>query len=253
MLLLIDIGNTNTHAGLSDKGGVGQARNFPTAGWFDNTAQVLLRQFIAQAPLEGLAICSVVPSAVAPLLKFAEAQRIGKVFELKSDNLSLIGMDYPQPATVGADRLANAVAACVHYNAPCISIDFGTAVTVDVVSRQKKFMGGIIAAGLAVMTDYLHEKTSLLPKVQFQEVSTAIGKSTEQAILIGAVTGYRGLIRELLAQVKTELRAPDIPVIATGGYAPLMAARLPEITYTFAHLTLEGLRLEWLSHHGAPG
>lgn len=252
MLLLIDIGNTNTHAGLSDKAGVSQTRNLPTVGWFDNTAQILLKQFIGNKTIEGLAVCSVVPLAVPPLLSFAQAHTIAKTHELKADNLSLLGMDYPLPATLGGDRLANAVAACVHFGAPCMAVDFGTAMTIDVVSRDKKFIGGIIAPGISVMTDYLHEKTSLLPKVPFQEVVTAIGKSTEQAIQIAAFTGYRGLVRELIAQVKAELRAPDIPVVATGGYAASMAACLPEVTHTVPHLTLEGLRLEWQARYGAP-
>ena len=95
------------------------------------------------------------------------------------------------------------------------------------------------------MTDYLHEKTALLPKIRIREVGSAIGKSTEQAMLIGAVHGYRGLIRELIAELKRELKVRRLPVVATGGYAKLIGARLPEITAVEPLLTLEGLRLVW--------
>jgi type III pantothenate kinase len=104
-------------------------------------------------------------------------------------------------------------------------------------------VGGIIAPGLSVMTNYLHEKTALLPKIQIRDIRTAIGKTTEDAMLVGAVHGYRGLVRELIAELKRELRAPKLPVVATGGYAKLIAARLPEIVAVAPDLTLEGLRL----------
>ena len=125
-------------------------------------------------------------------------------------------------------------------------VDFGTAVTFDVVDKRGDYVGGIIAPGLAAMTDYLHEKTALLPKIKIREVRAVIGKNTEQAMLIGAVHGYRGLIRELASELKRELKSPRLPVVATGGYAKLMAAKLPEITAVVPLLTLEGLRLLWL-------
>jgi type III pantothenate kinase len=109
------------------------------------------------------------------------------------------------------------------------------------VDRRGKYVGGIIAPGLSAMTDYLHEKTALLPKIQIRDTRAIIGKSTEQAMLIGAVQGYRGLIRELLKALRQELGARRLPAIATGGYARLIAAKLPEITSVRPHLTLEGL------------
>jgi type III pantothenate kinase len=93
------------------------------------------------------------------------------------------------------------------------------------------------------MTDYLHEKTALLPKINIRETKGVVGKSTEEAMLIGAVHGYRGLVRELIGELKRELRVKKLPVVATGGYAKLMAAKLPEISAVAPDLTLEGLRL----------
>ena len=87
-------------------------------------------------------------------------------------------------------------------------------------------IGGIIAPGLAAMTNYLHEKTALLPKIEIRDIATAIGKSTEQAMLVGAVHGYRGLVRELIAELKRELHARKLPVVATGGYARLIGHTL---------------------------
>ncbi len=124
-------------------------------------------------------------------------------------------------------------------------VDFGTAVTFDVVDRRGNYVGGVIAPGLAVMTEYLHEKTALLPRIKIREEKAVVGKDTEQAMRIGAVHGYRGLIRELIADLKRDLREAHLPVIATGGYARLMAAKLPEITAIEPLLTLEGLRLVW--------
>ena len=130
-----------------------------------------------------------------------------------------------------------------------VVVDFGTAVTFDVINRAGNYTGGIIAPGLAAMTDYLHEKTALLPRIKIREIKTSIGRSTEEAMLIGAVHGYRGLIRELIAELKRELKVKRLPVVATGGYARLLAAKLPEITAIDALLTLEGLRLTWESSH----
>ena len=124
-------------------------------------------------------------------------------------------------------------------------VDFDTAVTFDVVNGMGNYIGGIIAPGLSAMTDYLHEKTALLPRIKIREVSAAIGKNTEQAMLIGAVHGYRGLIRGLLQNLKAELKVRRLPVVATGGCAELVAGKMPEITAIQPNLTLEGLRLNW--------
>ena len=115
------------------------------------------------------------------------------------------------------------------------------------VDARGDYVGGIIAPGLAAMTDYLHEKTALLPKIRIREIRSVVGRSTEQAMLIGAVHGYRGLVRELIAELKRKLKTRHLPVVATGGYAKLIAASLPEITAVDPLLTLEGLRLAWLA------
>jgi type III pantothenate kinase len=173
------------------------------------------------------------------------------VLALTARTVAGLDIDYPRPETIGPDRLANALAARHHFGAPVVVLDFGTAVTLDVVDRRGRYVGGIIAPGLAAMTDYLHEKTALLPRIRIREVEHAIGRSTEEAMIIGAVHGYRGLVRQLIGELRRELRVRRLPLIATGGYARLMADRLPEITAVAPELTLEGLRLVWAARRGS--
>jgi len=270
MLLLFDIGNTNTHVGLADGRRLGKQCDIPTAGWFDGAAAKRLGKFIGRAGIDGAALCSVVPRATPLVRKFLAQlgapgtdpvrrkirDRAGvmpgvRVLELTPETLAGVGIDYPRPKTIGPDRLANAVAARHHFGAPVVVVDFGTAVTFDVVNRAGDYAGGIIAPGLAAMTDYLHEKTALLPRIKIREIKTSIGRSTEEAMLIGAVHGYRGLVRELIIELKRELKVKRLPVVATGGYARLIAARLPEISAVEPALTLEGLRLTWEAAHAS--
>ncbi len=156
-----------------------------------------------------------------------------------------ITVDFPDPSTIGADRLANAAAViAIHETAPAIVVDFGTAVTFDIISSARAYIGGVIAPGLDVMTDYMHDRTALLPKIDLTEPPAAIGKSTVDAMLSGAVHGYRGLVKEILEQIESELESDQTPVIvATGGYAELIAEGLPKINSVDPYLTLEGLRI----------
>ncbi|MBI3417774.1 MAG: type III pantothenate kinase [Verrucomicrobia bacterium] len=248
MILIFDIGNTHTHLGLANAKRVLRQANIPTASWFDETADALVKKFLSRSNVEGAALCSVVPRAT-PLIQRA-AKRFWKVdcLPLTPQTIRGVGIDYPKPETIGPDRLANAVAAKHHFGAPVVVVDFGTAVTFDVVNRAGNYAGGIIAPGLSAMTSYLHEKTALLPAIEIRETSAVIGKSTSEAMLVGAVHGYRGLVRELIGELKRELKCPRLPVIATGGCAKLIAAKLPEITTVSPLLTLEGLRLVWIAH-----
>lgn len=248
MILLFDIGNTNTHVGLANERRVRRQTDIPTAAWFDGTAPAQLRRFVGKASLQGAALCSVVPRATLRVKRAARELWKLPCLELTPRTLRGVGIDYPKPHSIGPDRLANAVAARRRFGAPVVVIDFGTAVTFDVVDRRGNYVGGIIAPGLAAMTEYLHDRTALLPRIKIREVKRAIGKSTEEAMLVGAVHGYRGLIRELLMELKRELKTKRLPVVATGGYAKLIAAEMPEISAVDAALTLEGLRLTWLAN-----
>ena len=247
MILLFDIGNTHTHIGLADDRSVRKQTDISTLAWFGGSAAGLVEKFVGKASVTGAVLCSVVPRATPCVKKFVRATWRLNALELNAKTLRGVGIDYPKPASIGADRLANAVAARRRFGAPVVVVDFGTAVTFDVVNARGNYVGGIIAPGLSAMTNYLHEKTALLPKIEIREIKTSIGKSTEEAMLIGAVHGYRGLVRELIANLKRELRVETLPVIATGGYAKLIAAKLPEISAVEPDLTLEGLRQIWLA------
>jgi type III pantothenate kinase len=245
MILLFDIGNTHTHIGLANARRIVKQADIPTANWFNGAAAKLVGKFVGRARLDGAALCSVVPRATPFVRKTVRAVWNLDALELTPKTLRGVGIDYPKPNSIGPDRLANAVAARHHFGAPVVVVDFGTAVTFDVVNAHGNYAGGIIAPGLAAMTDYLYEKTALLPRIKIREIGGVIGKSTEQAMLIGTVHGYRGLVRELIAELKRELKAKHLPVVATGGYAQLIASKLPEISIVEPNLTLEGLRLVW--------
>ena len=248
MLLLIDIGNTHTHVGCGDQKKSRPLFDLPTGEWQDGKNRLRLSQLVASAEYSGACFCSVVPKASVSALSALGDIVNGPVIQLTPTTLRGVGIRYPRPESIGQDRLANAVAVSHHFGHPAVVVDFGTAVTFDVVDRSGDYIGGIITPGLAAMTDYLHEKTALLPKITIREPKGVIGKNTEQAMLIGAVRGYRGLVRSLIAEIKLELGAKILPVVATGGYAALMAKRIPEITSVRPGLTLEGLRLTALAH-----
>ena len=248
MILLRDIGNTHTHLGLAHPRRVVRQTDIPTAAWVTREAAGLIARFVGREPPEGAALCSVVPRATPKVQRLLRRQWHLDPLVLTPETARGIGIDYPKPASIGPDRLANAVAARHYFGAPVVVLDFGTALTFDVVDRRGNYVGGVIAPGLSAMTDYLHEKTALLPRITIRDVNAAIGRSTRQAMLIGAVHGYRGLVHEVIAELKRELRCRRLPVVATGGYARLLAAKLDEITAVRPQLTLEGLRLVWIGH-----
>jgi type III pantothenate kinase len=252
MILLIDVGNTNTHLGLANARRVTRQSGIRTALWSGTHAKARLRTFVRHARVDAVVMCSVAPQ-VTPLLRKTLRQLWSlEALELTAKTRTGLGIDYPRPETIGPDRLANALAARDRFGAPVVVVDFGTAVTFDVVNSAGNYAGGIIAPGLAAMTEYLHEKTALLPRITIREIKSPIGRSTEQAMLVGAVHGYRGLIRELLLELRRELKTRRLPVVATGGYARLMSAKLPEITAVQPNLTLEGLRLVWRANAPCP-
>ncbi|MCS7338019.1 MAG: type III pantothenate kinase [Verrucomicrobiae bacterium] len=248
MVLLIDIGNTNTHIGLGDAARVQRRTEFPTAVWSGARAESYLKRFVKDAQLDGAAVCSVVPQATVLARRILRRLRILPVFELTARTVRTIGIEYPKPSTIGPDRLANAAAARHRFGAPVVAIDFGTAVTIDVVDQQGNFVGGIIAPGLDALLCAMHERTALLPRVQFRKVSRAIGRSTKEAMLLGAQYALTGLVHEALVAIKRELGTEQLQVVATGGCARLLCHNLRELTALVPDLTLEGLRLQWFAN-----
>ena len=249
MIALLDIGNTHTHIGVANSRRVLRHADVLTQEWRTGASESAAVRFLGKQRLTGAILCSVVPNVTPLVANFLWTKFRLSCMELTARTVLGVGIDYPKPETIGPDRLANAVAVKHHFGAPSVVVDFGTAVTFDVVDGAGNYIGGIIAPGLNAMTDYLHEKTALLPRIRIREVSAAVGKNTEQAMLIGAVKGYRGLIRELVGELRRAMRCRRLPVVATGGYARLISSKLPEITAVEPLLTLEGLRLVWKAGH----
>jgi type III pantothenate kinase len=233
--LLIDVGNGRTKFGLASRTEIQEQRDLPTGG----LSPAELREALEGWAFDRVVTSSVVPAATEKLRTYFE-----KMLVLRYDIPLGIGITYPKPETIGADRLANAVALAYLYSAPGIVIDFGTAVTFDIVDASAAYVGGVIAPGLRLMTDYLHERTALLPQVDLHEPSHAIGKSTVEAILSGAAHGYRGMVRGILEALRQEMgNPPSLRVVATGGDAAWIASAMPEIEMVDEDLTLHGLRL----------
>jgi type III pantothenate kinase len=188
-----------------------------------------------------IVVCSVVPAKNSAIRQAAGTTKI--LWLGPKANLG-VKIEYPRPKLIGADRLANAAAVAKLYGYPAIVVDFGTAVTFDIISAAGAYIGGVIAPGLEAMTNFLYQRTALLPRLSLREPNHAVGKSTREAMISGAVYGYRGLVCEIIAQIKDEqFRGQKVKVIATGGYARLIAARVPTIKSIHPNLTLEGLRL----------
>lgn len=234
--LLVDNSNTRTKFALGDRNGLKDWRGvLATAEISPQT----IAQVTCGVEFSATIVCSVVPEKAAILREYFAAR--GPVHFL--DHQSPLGMaiDYPCSAQIGADRLANAAGVLTRHGAPAIVVDFGTAVTFDVISSQPAYCGGVIAPGLGAMSGYLTRRTALLPTIELEEPASAIGKSTIEAMQAGAVFGYRGLVKEIIARIRLEL--PGTPVIvATGGDAELIARGVPEIDTVDADITLDGLR-----------
>ena len=235
MQLLIDVGNGRTKFGLASSEAILERREYATR----ELSPDAVREVVLGWQFESAVICTVVPKVLPAFHEVFGHQLI----ELRHDTPLGIGIRYPKPESIGPDRLANAVALAHMHGAPGIVIDFGTAVTFDILSADKCYIGGVIAPGLRLMTDYLHERTALLPRVDLREPVSAIGQSTEEAILAGAAIGYRGMVEGILEALKQELGGQGIRIVATGGDAEWIISGMGEDIITDPDLTLHGLRL----------
>jgi len=236
--LLIDISNSYAKFAFASRTRVSAPARIATKKLSSSVVGALL----ARRTVRKVVVSSVVPAKNSTISKAAKKK--AKVLWLDWKLNLGVGIDYPEPKSIGADRLANAAAVAELYGSPAVVVDFGTAVTFDIVSERRTYVGGVIAPGLEAMTNFLYQRTALLPRISLKEPRNAVGKSTLEAMLSGAVFGYRGLIKEILARIKAEqFPRKKVYVIATGGYAWLIARDLPEIGVIRPHLTLEGLRV----------
>ena len=241
-LFVIDVGNTSTSVGLARGRRIVRVVRLPTHAP-DPPAQIrrALRRAAGNAPVAGAVLCSVVPRRNRAWL--AALRRLYVVDALVvSHRLKLsVKVDYPKPAMIGADRLANACAAWERYGRPVIVADFGTALTFDIVTGDGRYVGGVIAPGLPLMTDYLHAKTALLPRISLNGRFGRVGRSTSEAMRIGAIVGYRGMVREILRHVQVGFAERRVALCATGGHAARALAGLPIAVDILPELTLQGL------------
>lgn len=218
-LAVIDVGNSSTAFGLYERGRIKAQERVPTNKRMPAEIERLVQQWQAGQALTGAAVASVVPAANAALKK-ALRRRIDE-WPLFVDHRLALGapITYPDPASIGPDRLANLAGAVGRYQAPVIVVDIGTATTFDIIQARKGYTGGVIAPGPALMLDYLAEKTALLPRIDLTPVRAMIGKSTEQAMRLGALHGYRGMVKEIVNQLGRTIRGRPATLCATGGYA----------------------------------
>jgi type III pantothenate kinase len=275
MLLVLDVGNTNTVLGVFAKvakvhPGEGGAAEFDTpqyellvANWRVATTQtqtvdeygVLFRNLFAMANLEPKGIHGIVISSVVPPLDSTLRQVCERYFNCKPLFIEpgvKTGMPvlYENPAEVGADRIVNSVAAFEKYGGPCVSVDFGTATTFDCVSAKGEYIGGVICPGIAISAEALFGRTARLQRVDIRKPARVIGTTTVGSMQSGLYYGYLGLVDGILELLLAEL-GKDTKVVATGGLASLIGSGSKYIKHVDDFLTLEGLRIIYQRNEGA--
>jgi type III pantothenate kinase len=251
MLLAVDVGNTQTHLGMFRDDTLVEHWRFATVR--ESTADELASVLVGLLHLRGLTfddVSAAIVSSVVPQLVH-EYQQVGERY--LGGNLMVVGpglrsgipIRTERPHEVGADRLVNSVAAYERVGSACIVVDFGTAITYDVVSAAGEYLGGIITPGAEISIDALYDRAAKLPKVELAPPRSLIGKNTVDAIRSGIVYGFAGQVEGIVRRLRADL-GPTTCVIATGGLA---GALVPFIRETIDEvddlLTLSGLRLIW--------
>jgi type III pantothenate kinase len=238
ILLAIDIGNTNITCGLFHRDRLMKRFAFSTKPGQYYSA---LKKHLMKQACEAAIISSVVPAATKQIALVLEKLKVIKVIVLGEDIIVPIKNLYQYPKQVGQDRLVNAYATLKLYGTPAIVVDFGTAITFDIISKNKEYLGGLILPGLELSLDALAKKTALLPKVILAEPKGLIGRNTKNSILNGIVYGSSILADGLIEKLMSELGKSR--VIATGGNINFMAKYCTKFDVIDPDLTLKGLNL----------
>ena len=213
--VVIDVGNTSTGIGLYDNGIVSRVTHVKggIAKCPGLCAEAVRKA--ARGMVNGAVLGSVVPRVNAAWQRLVRNELGCELLLVKAGLPMDVTVDYPEPETIGADRLADACGGVRRYGAPLIVADFGTALTFDVVTADNRYVGGVITPGLPLMTDYLYERTALLPRVELEGPCPKLGRSTIQAMRIGAQIGYRGIVREIVAYLTASTKCA-FKLVATG-------------------------------------
>jgi type III pantothenate kinase len=254
MLLAIDVGNTNIVFGVFD--GVRLRASWRLLTLRERTADeiglmvigLLAHERIDLAGIDGVVLASVVPP-LTPIIRHMVTRYLGRDL-LTVDPGTNAGMPilYERPAEVGADRIANSIAAYEQYGrtraVPLTIADLGTATTFDVVTAQGEYLGGVICPGPQIAADALFQRAARLPRVDVRKPDTVVGHTTIGAIESGLFWGYVGMVEGLVRRISDEIGG-DAMCIATGGLAALIAPETTLIQHVDADLTLHGLRIVW--------
>lgn len=248
MLLVVDVGNTNTVIGLYD--GNKLVNNWRVRTVADHTVDeygMLILNLYRTSKISSKSVTDIIISCVVPpMLNILEplCERYFNVKPLIVGPGIKTGMPihYDNPKEVGADRIVNAVAAHEKYKGELIVVDFGTATTFDYITIKGEYMGGCIAPGLLISSEALFEKASKLPRVEFSRPKTALAKDTVSSMQAGIIYGYAGLVDGIVTRMKSEI-GHDATVIATGGLLHVVAQETKTINVIDEMLTLEGLKI----------
>lgn len=250
MLLVVDVGNTNTVVGVfaTDVPDVVATARMSTRRdrmpdeWYAILAPVLGHSGIAPEDISAMVISSVVPNVTRWLSAMGQ-ERLGVRPTVVTVDLDLgIPIDYPAPGEIGPDRLVNSLAAVDQFGSPVIAIDFGTAINFDVVDARGAYIGGALAPGLVIALEAMVSRAARLFTVELARPAHAIGRSTAEAIQSGVVLGYLSMIEGMISRIRAELDG-DPAVIVTGGYGEIFAEASPLIDAFVPDLTINGLRL----------
>lgn len=256
MLLLVDVGNTQTHFGVSESGQLKEHWRFSTVR--DSTSDELGAALSNLLALRGLRFADIDESILSSTVPELVEQWTAMASRYLGHEMLAVGpalrtgmpIRIDNPREVGADRLVNAIAAYEKLGGPCIVVDFGTAITYDAVSEAGEYLGGIITPGAEISIEALAERAAKLPKVELAEPRSLIGKSTVDAIRSGIAYGFAGQVEGIVRRLREEL-GPETPVIATGGLArtvvPFTRETIDEVDDL---LTLTGLQLIYARNAG---